>query len=158
MKNISIFILSVSISLTILSACSSTPAVTPVAVPIVVGTWNLNKVILTELPLPYSTLNGTTLDPLQYFGVQSNFILSTNKTFTNKEVKAGIVTNNTGSWVFSNNQLLLTFANAKQRAFTYNAVTKLLNTIPIASTETLTHPTKKVSEKINCKIQHNYLK
>ena len=144
--------------LILMDSCKkSTDDITPV-IPAVVGTWKLDRVIITELPTPYATLNGKNLDPLQYFGYQSVFNFMADNSFTDKETQSGIITDFLGKWTFTTNQLFLTYSDNTTDGLVYDEITKLLSSVPASTSLGLTNPTTQISESVACKIQIVYIK
>jgi len=158
MKKLLSIILTSFLGLILMDSCKKTTDVITPVIPVVVGTWKLDRVIITELPTTYATLNGKNLDPLQYFGYQSVFNFVTDNTFTDKETQSGIITDFTGKWVFATNQLSLTYSDNTTDGFVYDDVTKLLSSVPASTSLNLTNPTTQIAESVTCKIQVVYVK
>ena len=144
--------------LILLDSCKKTTDVITPAIPAVVGTWKLDRVIITELPTTYATLNGKNLDPLQYFGYQSVYNFVVDNTFTDKETQNGIIQDLKGNWAFTTNQLSLTYSDNTTDGLVYDDVTKLLSSVPTSTSLSLTNPTTQIAESVPCKIQVVYVK
>lgn len=158
MKKLLSITLALLLGLILLDSCKkTTDAVTP-AIPTVIGTWKLDRVIITELPTTYATLNGKNLDPLQYFGYQSVFNFVADNTFTDKETQSGVIKDLMGKWTFTTNHLFLTFSNNATDGLVYDDVTKLLSSVPASTSLSLTNPTTQIAESVPCKIQVVYVK
>jgi hypothetical protein len=157
MKTISITILALFFGMLVFSSCKKTAdVITPI--PAVVGTWKLDRVIVSQLPAPYMSANGKNLDPLQYFGIQSvyNFILD--NTFTDKETQGGVITDNKGTWTYTTNQLTLKNSDNTTDSYIYNDTTKYLSSVPFQSALFLTNPNTQNQDSVACKLQLVYLK
>lgn len=144
--------------LILMGSCKKTADVVTPVIPAVVGTWKLDRVIITELPTTYSALNGKNLDPLQYFGYQSVFNFVADNTFTDKETQSGVIKDFTGKWVFATNQLSLTYSDNTTDRLAYDDVTKLLSSVTASTSLSLTNPTTQIAESVTCKIQIVYVK
>ena len=144
--------------LILLDSCKKTTDVITPAIPAVVGTWKLDRVIITELPATYASINGKSLDPLQNFAYQSVYTILADNTFTDKETQGGVIQDLTGKWVFATNQLSLTYSDNTTDGLVYNDVTKLLSSVAAATSLSLTNPTTQLLESVPCKIQVIYVK
>lgn len=153
MKKISSIALILFVGIFLLGSCKKTTDVITPAIPAVVGTWKLDRVIITELPTTYASLNGKNLDPLQYFGYQSVYNFVTDNTFTDKETQNGVIKDFTGKWAFATNQLSLTYSDNTTDGLVYDDVTKLLSSVAATTSLSLTNPTTQLSESVPCKIQ-----
>jgi hypothetical protein len=149
-------ILCVFLLLSLVSACKKTADVVPI--PAVVGSWKLDRVVLTELPTDYSALNGKSLDPLQYFGVQSVYNFANDNSFTDKETQSGIISDYSGTWTYTSNSLSLIYSDKSTEAYTYDDTTKLLSSGISPLTLSLTNPNTQQVESIVCKYQLIYAK
>ncbi len=156
MKKLSITILAIFFGMLSLSSCSKTADVTPI--PAVVGTWKLDRVIVTSLPAPYTSGNGAKLDPLINFGIQSVYNFIVDNTFTDKETQSGVITDTKGTWTYSTNQLLLKYSDNTTDSFMYNDTTKYLSSAPFASALFLTNPNTQNQDSVACKLQVVYIK
>ena len=157
MKNLTTTNLAIFFGMLVLSSCKkSEDVVTPI--PAVVGTWKLDRVIVSELPSPYTTLNGKSLDPLQFFGIQSVYNISVDNSFTDKETQGGIITDNKGTWTYTTNQLSLKYSDNTTDNFVYDDATKLLSSAPIATALSLTNPNTQNQDSVSCKLQVVYVK
>jgi hypothetical protein len=142
----------------LLDSCKKTTDVITPAIPAVVGVWKLDRIIVTELPTTYASINGKSLDPLQFFAYQSVYNFVADNTFTDKETQSGVIQDLTGKWVFATNQLSLTYSDNSTDGLVYDDVSKLLSSVPASISLNLTNPTTQIAENVPCKIQVIYVK
>jgi Lipocalin-like domain len=158
MKKLSSIILVLFLGIIFLDSCKKTTDVVTPAIPVVVGTWKLDRVIVSQLPAPYTNGNGKNLDPLQYFGIQSVYNLIADNTFTNRETLSGVITDSKGTWTYTTNQLSLKFSDNSTDSYTYDDATKVLNSDLFASALFLTNPNTQKVDSVACKFQVVYVK
>jgi hypothetical protein len=151
-------LLILSFGIILLDSCKKTDeVVTPPAIPIVVGNWKMDRILLSECPAPFASYNKP-YDPLQFFGVVSTFNFLADNTFTNKETFNGVIDDFKGTWTYTNNQLKLTYSDKTTEDYTYDETTKFLSLPTFSSTINLPNPTTNVTEKVTCKFQFVYAK
>jgi Lipocalin-like domain len=159
MKKFTYAFLMLAFGIMLLSSCKKTEeVVTPPPTSVVVGNWKLDRIVLSELPITYASLNGKSLDPLQNFGIVSTYNFVSDNTFTNKETFNGVIDDYKGTWVLTNNQLKITYSDKTTDDFAYDETTKYLSLASFTSTISLTNPTTNTSEKVACKYQLVYVK
>ncbi len=143
----------------LLMSCSKSKSVIAPSVPEVIGTWKMERIIVTGLPTTYNSLNNKNLDPLQFFGISSVYKIFTEKLFTDKETSgSGFISDLNGSWAFATNLLTLTFTDNSTEALYYNSTSKVLSTNPFKSAISLQNPTTQVVESVPCSLQIIYVK
>jgi hypothetical protein len=158
MKKFTYNFLIVLFGIMLFSSCKKADeVVTPPSIPVVVGNWKLDRIVLSEFPTAYTNYNKS-YDPLQTFGIVSTINFLADNTFTNKETFNGVIDDYKGTWAFTNNQLKITFSDKSTDDFVYDEATKYLNLASFSSTLNLTNPTTNVAEKVSCKFQFVYVK
>ena len=111
----------------------------PVAQPEVVGRWMLNRALLSGFPGSYSYVNGQSLDLYYYESIGSTVDIFSDKTF-NLNYRNGTVSDATGTWDYTNQQLKLTYDTGGDDTYTYaknKNIEELTSTNPVSYTLTL---------------------
>ena len=143
-----LYVLCLAAAIVGLDSCSksSDPAPEPV-----VGAWKLDRIRFGGYVAPYTSNNGDE-DPAQY-GLQNNFTIKSDKTFTGTNRSQGKVTDYSGNWDFTNSTLTLKDDKGNSMPYTLDATVtpNQLLTDLVATTDTLINPTtnKKEGVKIN---------
>ncbi|MEY4541405.1 MAG: hypothetical protein RLZZ306_3162 [Bacteroidota bacterium] len=158
MKKLNLTYLTLFLGILFLGSCTKKEDNVAPVTPVVVGTWKSDRIVITELPLDYATINGKSLDPLQTFGLQETYTINADNTFTYKEIQSGVITDYKGTWVFTTNSLKLTYSDKSTEDLNYDESTKFLSTPQTAVKLPLTNPTTKIAESVPCKLQFFYVK
>ncbi|RAJ94018.1 hypothetical protein LX87_03902 [Larkinella arboricola] len=124
----------------------------------VVGTWSSDRVRIGGLPAPYSSENGRELDALTQFGINTSFVIKSDKTFTETDRSGGIVDDFDGTWEFSGTELTKKYSDGDEVSLTYDAAKNQLLSETFAVQDSLTNPTTSKLELVSYTLQLVYKK
>ena len=127
--------------------------------PVVVGTWKLDRIRTSGFVAPY-TSNNADNDPLTVFGIQDNFTVKNDKSFSGTFRSNGSISDYSGSWDYSSTTLTLKDTQGNSDAYTYDGTktpVQLLGTVN-ATSDSLTNPTTKKVELVKYSYQFIYVK
>lgn len=124
----------------------------------VVGSWKLDRIRFGGYVAPYTSNNGDE-DPANY-GLQNNFTIKNDKTYSGTSRSNGRVGDYVGSWDFTSNTLTLKDDKGNSVPYTLDAAktpAQLLGQV-IATTDTLINPTTNKKEGVKINFQLIYAK
>lgn len=127
--------------------------------PVVVGTWKLDRIRSSGFVAPYTSLNGDN-DPLSVFGVQDNFTIKNDKTYTGTFRSNGTISDYNGNWDLSSNTLTLKDTQGNSDVYTLDETktpTQLLGAV-INTSDSLTNPSTQRPELVRYTLQLVYTK